>query len=54
VIMEREGVAEDTAYTLLREVSQKTSRPLRERAEDVVASTQRSRPEPAPEGGPDG
>jgi len=54
VIMEREGVTEDAAYTLLRNVSQETGRPLRERAEDVVASTGRSRPDPGPEGSLDG
>ena len=41
IIMEREGIAADRAYTVLRSYSQRTNRPLRERAEEVVASTQR-------------
>jgi len=48
VIMEREGVGEDDAYTALRDFSQRTDRPLRERAEDVVASTE----QPHLDGGP--
>ena len=41
IIMEREGIPEDIAYTVLRSYSQRTNRPLRERAEEVVASTRR-------------
>jgi len=41
-IMQRDGVDETSAYTQLREFSQRTSRPLSKRAEDVVASTRRS------------
>jgi anti-anti-sigma factor len=41
VIMERDGVGENDAYTLLRRVSVGSSRPLLERAEDIVASTLR-------------
>jgi len=41
-IMEREGIDEDEAYTRLREFSERSWRPLRERAEDVVAGTRRS------------
>jgi len=41
VIMERDGIDEDHAYTQLREFSQRSCRPLRERAEDVVAATHR-------------
>jgi len=41
VIMERENVLESDAFVILRRFSQKTNRPLRERAEDVVASTRR-------------
>jgi anti-anti-sigma factor len=40
VIMERENVSEERAYSALREFSQKSGQPLRERAQDVVASTQ--------------
>jgi anti-anti-sigma factor len=40
VIMEREGIGEEAAYTVLRDFSQRSNRPLRERARDVVASTQ--------------
>ncbi len=50
VIMERENLDEDDAYSRLRRFSQRSGRPLRERAEDVVASTQgRRRSELAPE-----
>jgi anti-anti-sigma factor len=42
-LMEREGVGEDRAYTLIREFSRRSSRPLRERAEDIMASTVRAR-----------
>jgi anti-anti-sigma factor len=43
VVMERDRVDEDRAYTTLRRVSARTGRPLRERAEDVVASTRWTR-----------
>jgi GAF domain-containing protein len=39
VLMERGNLDADSAYTALRRCSVKTGRPLRERAEDVVAST---------------
>jgi hypothetical protein len=42
VIMEREGVGADAAYRLLRRFSQRSNRPLYERAQDVVASTLRT------------
>jgi hypothetical protein len=48
VIMERDGVTEDEAFTSLRRASLRTSRPLRERAEDVVASTRRPQPNLGP------
>ena len=38
VIMEREGVSQQEACTILQRFSQQVGRPLRERAEDVVAS----------------
>lgn len=41
VLMERHGVPEHDAYTQLRSFSQKTSRPLGQRAADIVSSTQR-------------
>ena len=40
VTMERDRIDEHAAYTALRRISVRTGRPLRERAEDVVASTQ--------------
>ncbi|MGO9964394.1 MAG: anti-sigma factor antagonist [Acidimicrobiales bacterium] len=43
VIMEREGVGADDAYSLLCDYSRTSNRPFREGAEDVVASTQRFR-----------
>ena len=43
VIMEREGVEADDAYSMLCDYSRTSNRPFRERAEDVVASTQRLR-----------
>ena len=46
VIMEREGVEADDAYSLLCDYSRRSSRPFRERAEDVVASTRRLRIDP--------
>jgi len=39
VLMEREGIGEDDAYTMLRCHSQVTRQPLRERAADVAGST---------------
>jgi AmiR/NasT family two-component response regulator len=38
-MMERAGVGEDAAFDHLRRFSQQSARPLRERAEDIVAST---------------
>lgn len=43
VMMEREQVSEDEAYTSMRRFSQRTGMPLLDRAADVVASTQRGR-----------
>jgi anti-anti-sigma factor len=43
VIMERAGVEADDAYSMLCDYSRTSNRPFRERAEDVVASTQRLR-----------
>jgi anti-anti-sigma factor len=50
VIMEREGVGAHDAYSMLCDYSRRSNRPFRERAEDVVSSTQRLRldPEPGP------
>lgn len=45
VLMERTGIAEHGAFDELRRFSQRSDRPLRERAEDVVASTRRWHPE---------
>jgi anti-anti-sigma factor len=42
VLMERDRVDAHVAYTSLRRFSARTGQPLRERAEDVVASTRRS------------
>jgi anti-anti-sigma factor len=54
VIMEHEGIDQDAAYTVLRNVSRRTNQPLRELAEYIVASTQRPRSHPEPKGGGDG
>jgi hypothetical protein len=43
VIMEREGVEADDAYSILCDYSRTSNQPFRERAEDVVASTRRLR-----------
>lgn len=43
VVMERDGISEEAAYTSLRVISQRDSRPLAERAADVVDSTRRTR-----------
>jgi len=43
VVMEREGISEEEAYTSLRVISQRDGRPLAERAADVVDSTRRTR-----------
>ncbi|MHB8220041.1 MAG: ANTAR domain-containing protein [Acidimicrobiales bacterium] len=48
VMMERETITEDGAYDLIRDFSRGTNRPLRERAEDIVASTGRIRPDGEP------
>jgi anti-anti-sigma factor len=45
VIMEREGISADDAYTLLRKFSQSTDQPLIERAADIVGSIHRPRPD---------
>ena len=50
VIMEREGIEADGAYSILCNYSRRSNRPFRERAEEVVASTQR--PQLDPESGP--
>lgn len=44
VVMERNGISEEAAYTLLREFSRRSNRPLRDRAADVVGSTRREAP----------
>ena len=49
VIMQRDGVAEDDAYTTLRRTSLTAGMPLRQQAEHLVASVQRLRREPQPE-----
>jgi anti-anti-sigma factor len=41
VIMERDGIGEDDAYTTLRRFSLSSGRPLRERAQDIVSSVRR-------------
>lgn len=45
VIMERDGVGQDAAFSSLRRSSVESGRPLRERAEDVVASTRAPLPD---------
>ncbi len=49
VIMEREGVEADDAYSMLCDYSRASNRPFREWAEDVVASTQRPQLDPESE-----
>jgi AmiR/NasT family two-component response regulator len=39
IVMEREGISEEGAFTVLRGSSQRSGRPRREHAEGVVAST---------------
>jgi len=53
VIMEREGIGPDEAYSTLCDYSRRSNRPFREHAGDVTASTQRSRLEQEPEPGDD-
>jgi anti-anti-sigma factor len=49
VLMERDGTSEGSAFTTLRRFSERSGRSMRERAEDVVASTQLAGPpEPVP------
>jgi hypothetical protein len=42
VIMEREGVSSEKAFASLRRFSQETSKPLRDRAAEIVASAERA------------
>jgi GAF domain-containing protein len=44
VLMEREGLAEEEAYSALRRFSMDNGSPLQERAVDIVTSTRRTRP----------
>jgi hypothetical protein len=53
VIMERHGITEHDAYKVLRIYSQRTSRSLRARAQDITDSTVRGGPELGPELGPE-
>ncbi len=46
VIMERQGVSQDDAYTVLRLDSQRTGRSLRDHAEEIVASSRRAERDP--------
>jgi anti-anti-sigma factor len=41
VLMEREGISEDVAFTALRIYSQRTGQPLHRRAQDITASSRR-------------
>jgi anti-anti-sigma factor len=49
VVMDREGISAEDAYTVLRKFSQNTNLPLVQRAADIVDSTRRSRPKLASE-----
>ncbi len=49
VLMEREGIGPDEAYTLLRRFSRETNQPLRGRAADIAGSTRRPPSSVAPE-----
>ncbi len=51
VLMERDGVSEDEAFTELRVHSQQTGLSLRARAEEITGSTRRPPTEPAPRPG---
>lgn len=44
VVMERDGISEEEAYTLLRDFSRRSNRPLRDWAADLVGSTRREAP----------
>jgi anti-anti-sigma factor len=46
VVMERLGVSQDDAYTVLRSFAQQTSQPLHRRAQEVVASARRAGSDP--------
>jgi anti-anti-sigma factor len=48
VIMERDGVGADEAYSMICDHSRQSNRPFSERAADVTASTQRARLGPEP------
>ena len=53
--MGRHGISEDDAYSVLRDLSVRTSQPLAERAAEVVRSTGRPLRYVQPhDGGPDG
>jgi GAF domain-containing protein len=45
VVMVREDITEDGAFDLFRDFSRRSNRPLRKQAEDIVASTGRTRSE---------
>jgi anti-anti-sigma factor len=47
VVMEREGISTDDAYTLLVNFSRRTGQPVIERAADVVDSTRRPQADPS-------
>jgi anti-anti-sigma factor len=53
IIMEREGVGEQTAYTVLRRTSIRDGTPLRLRAQDIVSSARTLRNDGSDLGGPD-
>jgi anti-anti-sigma factor len=54
VLMERRGVSEEQAFTVLRVHSQRTGMSLRARAEEITASTRPPPPQPGPGPGPEG
>jgi AmiR/NasT family two-component response regulator len=47
VVMEREGISAEDAYTVLRHFSQSSNQPLLERAGDIVDSTCKTQAEPS-------
>jgi anti-anti-sigma factor len=53
IIMEREGVGAQTAYTVLRRTSMGEGVPLRQRAQDIVSSTRTPRTDGSDLGDPD-
>lgn len=54
IVMKTEGISADDAQALLLQSSHHSAIPLREQAQDLIASTQRGSPGPAKDRGPNG